>query len=939
MELKWEDTPYSGTVCFSRDLYDKCSMAPTIKELWTIVHGPAGTAEVKREKLVETASVKQESMPICGEDVQNLSTSSDENEAFPEPRIPFPCYSSLNGRQQQLYLRMFMNKNNTEAFKQLEELVKTEVDEFMKYLQDVARLCAEDYRHLCEGAARYVEECLRASVENVKSYPQIYLIHEMTSITGGKFNPGLFLKFEKQLLALGKVNVLDWKTLPKDVQLPVDYDSVASEVPPEKKVKQIHSDISGDVNAKKLCEKYKPHVCLTSGAFFTLLNNQGPDYSESWEIPVWVGNAAESGNCSRKEVYIDSPLVKTEMTERDKNSLFYEESLKVSLKKTISKRAAELTLEKPTSLQVKCPRSLVGFDDTGVDFETDFTDLETFGESSCTANKKDSLKQSNQGSQQSKKAQSSKRTKLSVMAKDRSVSTDSAQMVNQGDSSWTDMEDTSVVDSYPAGTLLSQKDSSMSTPARETQQPMDFPPAKRQRCTESDDAVSDSDEERLVIDHCDDIPVKDMHASQIAHKSTEVSPLSDATPATPRSPALKAKDSTRASCRPATKVPQNCDQLGKILRMQSALLKPTAQPTPEPMSPTVHIAPLAQAQPQPQPQSLVKPSVASYLEASRSPVWGAMPGSLAADTDAEVQQKTMLSEKLLVAEEDEGQYKQPEQGNLVYKLYSLHDILLMVRCSIPFARSKKSQMDPKSLVPIHLLSKLEYQLCYGVECFTKSEICRLWAERLLHSTTVSFVGHINAHTSKLSLMEEISPRRIRTIFSDFMPVKSLNTLYHLLKKVVGLQEGQYLFTHKAGEPIVTIAKATDGKKISRATYDLHHAHSGLPQPPSHGTVPWVPVDPSRVLSFHLKHGRVPCTFPPRPMANNPGNKAGSAKGSSASMAKVASAGVALAGGNQDGPKKKKKKKKNKGKRVQRFQKWQDKKAKHFGAEETGGEGR
>lgn len=35
--------------------------------------------------------------------------------------------------------------------------MKIEVVEFMKYLQDVARLCAEDYGHLCEGAARYTE--------------------------------------------------------------------------------------------------------------------------------------------------------------------------------------------------------------------------------------------------------------------------------------------------------------------------------------------------------------------------------------------------------------------------------------------------------------------------------------------------------------------------------------------------------------------------------------------------------------------------------------------------------------------------------------------------------------------------------------------------------------------------------------------------------------
>ena len=43
-------------------------------------------------------------------------------------------------------------------------------------------------------------------------------------------------------------------------------------------------------------------------------------------------------------------------------------------------------------------------------------------------------------------------------------------------------------------------------------------------------------------------------------------------------------------------------------------------------------------------------------------------------------------------------------------------------------------------MPVHVLPKLEYQLCYGMECLTKSEICQLWAETLLHSSNVSYIG-------------------------------------------------------------------------------------------------------------------------------------------------------------------------------------------------------
>lgn len=69
--------------------------------------------------------------------------------------------------------------------------------------------------------------------------------------------------------------------------------------------------------------------------------------------------------------------------------------------------------------------------------------------------------------------------------------------------------------------------------------------------------------------------------------------------------------------------------------------------------------------------------------------------------------------------------------------------------------------------------------------------------------------------------------------------------------------------HKAGEPFVTLLKAATGK-VSRGAYNLHQIHSSVPQAPTSGPVPWIPVDPAVVLDFHQEHGRVPCIFPPKP---------------------------------------------------------------------------
>jgi hypothetical protein len=80
--------------------------------------------------------------------------------------------------------------------------------------------------------------------------------------------------------------------------------------------------------------------------------------------------------------------------------------------------------------------------------------------------------------------------------------------------------------------------------------------------------------------------------------------------------------------------------------------------------------------------------------------------------------------------------------------------------------------------------------------------------------------------------------------------------------VFRLSAGHYLIGHKAGEPFVTIFKATEGRRIVREAYNLHQTHSSVPPPSALGPVPWVPLDPTLVLPFHQKHSRPPCTFPP-----------------------------------------------------------------------------
>lgn len=51
----------------------------------------------------------------------------------------------------------------------------------------------------------------------------------------------------------------------------------------------------------------------------------------------------------------------------------------------------------------------------------------------------------------------------------------------------------------------------------------------------------------------------------------------------------------------------------------------------------------------------------------------------------------LLREELLVSAEDEKDYDAPEEGSVLYKLYSLLDVLLMVRSTVSIALPKHDQ--------------------------------------------------------------------------------------------------------------------------------------------------------------------------------------------------------------------------------------------------------
>ncbi|KAF7224419.1 little elongation complex subunit 2 [Nothobranchius furzeri] len=874
MEIEWDDSPVPSGPFFTRDIYDKYSLAPHMRELWTHLQSPAeianknqehdeaaeapssrnikGAAQLKDGRCISSQVSCWESCdsddPSADNDVGGAEDSKSGRKsnvkpaetkvdvAYPDPRLPFPCVSSLTSKEQKTHVDYLLSKRHRIPPQHVTTRLNNEIMQFMIYLQDVAKICADDYNFIPQGAVQYTEELFRSCLEQIKTLPQLFQIHEMTSLTGGMFNPGLALTFEKQLLTMGKVNITDHKIAPADAQLASDYQSVSSATPPAKKAKDMHAMISEDGNAEKLCCFYQPHVCLTRDALVRLLDNHGPEFAEQWELPVVVKAIPGNASSKRTIVYIDSPFLKTEMTVRERNHIFHEESFKLSVVKNGSINVFHLMTERPVAQQQTSPESskrrFVSAESTGLDFEVDLSDLETFGETSTVSQTKKGKNRQDGG------LKYERATGSSIVTRSKSSRSGSHEETK------TNMEE-------PSPPVVS-----------EVLLPKSKPTGSTREQEEEEAFAGDSDDEKLIIDS----------SAPSAATPIKQPDLTSVPESTPLNKDLSSPNKSARTRQQAKRAKTSGDQLGEILRMQTAMFKSANDATVK--SPSRCVEPM----PNSHLMSLVKPCVTSYLERHQNEdneTCASPPDSAAVNNNA-TGQKRILSEDLQACAEDEQDYEAPEESNLLYKLYSLQDVLLLVRSSVSLTHTRSVGSSKNQYVPVHVVPKLEYQLSYGVECLTSSEACQLWTETLLHSSTVSYIAHISAHTSKMALLRKLPDDWKQNISCGFKPSKSLNILHHLLKKLTRLDEGQYLITHKHGEPFVTILKAAD-VKASRGTFNLHQSYSSAPLPPRSGLVPWIPVDPAVVLPFHQKHGRVPCTFPPKNFtkaakvgANNPG---------------------------------------------------------------------
>ncbi|XP_043845902.1 little elongation complex subunit 2 [Dromiciops gliroides] len=919
--LNWDVPPKNGLdVFFSQEKYEENSLTPTLKELLILSKRPIG-------KNLDASAKPVENEPAVNSAVQAIGDvkTTIEIVPFPEPRIPYPYFSRFSEREQKCYVdlqnkyskkpinfkTLGLHKKEYFQYLEMKKCVSDEVAEFLKFLQNAAKSCSQDYDILSDEAILFTKQFLIASIEQVKKYPEIYTLHEITSLMG--FLPTrteMGLKLEKTVLALGNVKFakLSFPMMPAELQLSIDYKSTSTIETPEQKAASMHYDISTDPNAEKLVLRYHPQIALTSRSLFTLLNNHAPNYKEQWEIPVCVKIIPVTGSKPTKVIYIDSPLPKKEMTVRERNQIFHEVPLDVLTTKNSAIPVSAVFMDKleenifqwDVPSDIKQSRRIETFEDLDLSFDEDVTELETFGvtankplktlntsslpPSSTVANlpptsstasipsnpinlskilmeqlkKEKQLMTSVNSEQEEQKIKDNQEFSLC----DNTLDCKKAQFFSGGgeskqsecdSSSFKDFEKEKIELSEENDTTDEECNAIKLKVLEKTNTFKEIIDISEPSMTQDVSCNSDTDEERLIID----IECKNHDNNKQEIPTLNSSPVLD----TLRSPIPIQTSSENLTDATGSHEEKKCatkkcgkrlykkfDPVGQILKMQNELLKPTLKKVPEQAFVNLENSkhhPIALAPEQP----------ATATDSPKSKCSSAF----------QKPKGRLLPHSLQMFVENKSEYLTPQEGNLIYKLFSFQDLLLLVRCGVQKVETRprsKKRKNVRRQSPVYVLPKLEYQACYGVEALTESELCRLWTESLLHSNCLFYVGHIDAFTSKLFMLEEIPIDGLKEKFATLNTPNAFNVLQHILKKISSLQEGSYLLSHAAEDSSLLIYKNSD-EKFSRTAYNLHKAHCNLPTVPSSLSVPWVPVDPTVLLPYHIHHGRIPCTFPPK----------------------------------------------------------------------------
>uniref|UniRef100_A0A2K5LMY8 Little elongation complex subunit 2 C-terminal domain-containing protein n=1 Tax=Cercocebus atys TaxID=9531 RepID=A0A2K5LMY8_CERAT len=667
--------------------------------------------------------------------------------------------------------------------------VNDEVTGFLKFLQNFARKCAQDYNMLSGDVYLFTEKILGACTEQVKKYLEFYTLHEVTSLmVFFPFKVEMELKLEKTLPALGRVKYVKTVFLSMPIKLQLSKDDISTIELPERTAETMHYDIRKDPNAEKLVSRYHPQLALTSQSLFTLLNNHGPMYKQQWEHPVLIQVIPVAGSKPVKVIYINSPLLRNKVTMRERNQIFHEVPLKFMIPRNTSVPVSAVFMHKPEEFISEMDMSRETLENLYLDFDDDVTELETFGVTTTKASKSPIPARASTvpNMTDAPAAPKAVTTLVATSAPDITANSRSLSQILMEQ-----LRKDKQLGFESCGDKVSNSDKSL-------KQDSDLKTSDEIETSNKNDMTVDmvhADEaaktEDTILFNCDtneECLIIDTECKNNSDGETDVVDSNFS-----QSKFFLRADILLVGLQSHVFLYKTHDPVGEILKMQDNLLEPISRKVPE--------------------LSLMN------LENSKQ---SSVSQQLSVPSD---------SSRRLPYELQDYEYLVPQEGSFVYNLFSLQDLLFLMCHSVqrietrPCSKknkknkkkNKKKQKKIRRQFPVYVLSKVD----------------------LLHSNSSFYVGHINAFTSKLFLLEYITSEELKEKLSARKISNLFNILQHILKKLSSLQQAE--------DSSLLIYKVCDGK-VTRTANNLYKTHCGLPD---------ISSNPSLLLPYHIHHGRIP----------------------------------------------------------------------------------
>ncbi|CAH1789017.1 unnamed protein product [Owenia fusiformis] len=326
-----------------------------------------------------------------------------------QPYVPYPRKSSLTKEEQKIYIELYntfltylpqkpspQEIVQINKFRELQMKVGPEQEEFLRYSEKNAMAAEKDYTSMAPGIHTYMQEYVEHQRGRVLGYGKYFTVKETIPIVPtSKAKAEVTFQHTKTLLSVGHSAKAILPNM-SDVVKPkcsTDYSKVnkrfPARMPSNSNVKQ---PCSKDPNIKQLLAQYNTDIVVSSSGLKCLLDNNAPQFSRQWMLPLLVKEYTTKVNgksVQKKVVIIDKPFLSKTPSHREKMTKFnklamrvlithpHHSSSKVHQRFGAKPRDINEDIDKPFKPE---PKAKVEVEEDLFDsFSTEIEDLETFG--------------------------------------------------------------------------------------------------------------------------------------------------------------------------------------------------------------------------------------------------------------------------------------------------------------------------------------------------------------------------------------------------------------------------------------------------------------------------------------------------------------------------------------------------------------------------------